>query len=193
MTLARADMAGMTSTGNPVAHGACEACKLTSLKLRAAREGAWTIRWSRFFTADVDRRRTILMVSAATRSEMPWWRMRCMEFCAEILTEAWWCVDGQMWMFLAEMCKAIENLHSDMSYVLIGGHRWQIRWWQWFWRWRRSFWRWRFNPEDLWQWWSHWERALKRFTNNRSWDSGKYRQNKIARYKKIRAVALIPC
>ena len=43
-------------------------------------------------------------------------------------------VDGQMSMFLAAMCKAIENLHGDISYVLIGGQRWQIRWWQWFWR-----------------------------------------------------------
>ena len=102
-------------------------------------------------------------------------------------------VDGQMWMFLAEMCRAIENLHGDMSYVLIRGHKWQIRWWQWFWRWRRSFWRWRFKPEDFWQRWSRWERALKGFIDHRSWGSGKYRQNKTARHKKIRAVALIPC
>ena len=63
------------------------------------------------------------MVSAATRSEMPWWRVRRVEFFAETLTGAWQCVDGQIWMFLAEMCRAIENLHGDMSYVLIGGHR----------------------------------------------------------------------
>ena len=33
------------------------------------------------------------------------------------------CVDGQMWMFLVAMCRAIEKLHGDMSYVLIGGQR----------------------------------------------------------------------
>ena len=32
-------------------------------------------------------------------------------------------VDRQMWMFLATMCRAIENIHGDMSYVLIGGQR----------------------------------------------------------------------
>ena len=30
-------------------------------------------------------------------------------------------MDGQMSMFLAAMCKAIENLHDDISYVLIRG------------------------------------------------------------------------
>ena len=63
------------------------------------------------------------MVSAATRSEMPWWRVRRVEFFAETLTGAWQRVDGQIWMFLVEMCRAIENLHGDLSYVLIGGHR----------------------------------------------------------------------
>ena len=32
-------------------------------------------------------------------------------------------VDGQRWIFPAAMCRAMENLHSDMSYVLIGGQR----------------------------------------------------------------------
>ena len=32
-------------------------------------------------------------------------------------------VVGQMWMFLAMMCRAIEKLHGDMSYVLIEGQR----------------------------------------------------------------------
>jgi len=32
-------------------------------------------------------------------------------------------VDGQMWMFLVAMCKSIEYLHDDRSYVLIGGQR----------------------------------------------------------------------
>ena len=33
------------------------------------------------------------------------------------------CMDGQMWMFLAAICRAIENLHGDMSYLLIEGQR----------------------------------------------------------------------
>ena len=53
---------------------------------------------------------------------------------AETLTGAWQRVGGQMWMFLAVVCRSIEYLHDDRSYVLIGGQRWQIRWWQWFWR-----------------------------------------------------------
>ena len=49
--------------------------------------------------------------------------MKCVELFAETLTGGWWRVDGQMWMFLAAMCRSIENLHSDISYVLIGGQR----------------------------------------------------------------------
>ena len=63
------------------------------------------------------------MVSAATRSEIPWWRVRRVEFFAETLTSAWRRVDGQMWMFLAAMCRASENLPGDMSYILIGVQR----------------------------------------------------------------------
>ena len=65
----------------------------------------------------------ILMVSAATRSELPWWRVKRVELFAETLTDAWRRVDGQMSMFLAAMCRTIENLHDDISYVLIGGQR----------------------------------------------------------------------
>ena len=64
-----------------------------------------------------------MMVSVATRLELPWWCVKCVELFAETLTGGWWRVDGQMWMFLAAMCRSIENLHSDISYVLIGGQR----------------------------------------------------------------------
>ena len=57
----------------------------------------------------------------ATRLELPWWCVKCVELFAETLTCAWRRVDGQMSMFLATMCRAIENLHGDISYVLIGG------------------------------------------------------------------------
>ena len=63
------------------------------------------------------------MVLAATKSELPRWRVRRMELFAETLTGMWRHVDGQMSMFLAAMCRAIENLHGDISYVLIGGQR----------------------------------------------------------------------
>ena len=36
-------------------------------------------------------------------------------------------VDSKMSMFLAVVCRAIENLHGDISFVLIGGQRWPIR------------------------------------------------------------------
>ena len=41
----------------------------------------------------------------------------------ETLTGAWRRVDGQMWMFLVAVCRSIEFLHDDRSYVLIGGQR----------------------------------------------------------------------
>ena len=109
VTSARADFAGMTSkmmsAGNPIARGAREARRSTSPKFRAAREGTWTIRWSRFFSDDVDRRRTILMVSTATRSEMPWWNMRHVEFFAETLTGAWMVRCGCFWRRCVERLK----------------------------------------------------------------------------------------
>ena len=42
----------------------------------------------------------------------------------ESLTSAWQRVDDQMRMILAALCRSLENLHSDMSYVLIGGSMW---------------------------------------------------------------------
>ena len=64
-----------------------------------------------------------MMVSAATRLELPWWRVKRVELFAKTLTGMLWRVDGQMSMFLKAMCRAIENLHDDISYVLIGGQR----------------------------------------------------------------------
>ena len=63
------------------------------------------------------------MVLAVTRLELPWWRVKRVELFTETLTGTWRHVNGQMWMFLVAMCKAIENLHGDISYVLIGGQR----------------------------------------------------------------------
>ena len=69
---------------------------------------------------DADWRKTILLVSAATRLEIAWWHVRLVELFTETLTGAWRCVDCQTWMFLATMCRKNENLHIDMSCVLIG-------------------------------------------------------------------------
>ena len=51
-----------------------------------------------------------MMVSAATRSELPWWRVKRVELFAETLTDAWRRVDGQMSMFLAAVLAAKEEL-----------------------------------------------------------------------------------
>ena len=49
--------------------------------------------------------------------------MRRVDDFVETLTGAWQRVDGQMRMFPAYLCRGIEMLHSDMSYVLIGGQK----------------------------------------------------------------------
>ena len=46
---------------------------------------------------------------------------------AESLTGAWQRVDDQTRMILAALCRSLENLHGDMSYVLIGCSMWKIR------------------------------------------------------------------
>ena len=45
----------------------------------------------------------------------------------ESLTGAWQHVDDQMRMIPLAMCRSLENLRGDMSYVLIGGLMWKIR------------------------------------------------------------------
>ena len=95
---------------------------------------------------------------------------------AETLTGAWWRVDGQMVMIPVALCRAVEDIHNNISYVLIGGQMWEIRQRQWSWWRRASFQWWRFNLEDLWWRQSNQERTSKRFINRRSWGSGKYQQ-----------------
>ena len=46
---------------------------------------------------------------------------------AESLTGAWRCVDGQMMMIPAALCRSVEKLLGDMSYVLIGDPMWKIQ------------------------------------------------------------------
>ena len=46
---------------------------------------------------------------------------------AESLTSAWRHVDGQMNWIPVALCRSLENLHGDMSYVVIGGPMWKIR------------------------------------------------------------------
>ena len=45
---------------------------------------------------------------------------------AESLTGAWQRVGGQMMMIPAALCRSVENLPSDMSYVLIEDLMWKI-------------------------------------------------------------------
>ena len=44
---------------------------------------------------------------------------------AESLTDTWQHVRGQMMMIPASMCRSVENIHVDISYVLIGGLMWK--------------------------------------------------------------------
>ena len=46
---------------------------------------------------------------------------------AESLTGAWKRVAGQMNWIPTALCRSLENLHDDMSYVVIGGPMWKIR------------------------------------------------------------------
>ena len=46
---------------------------------------------------------------------------------AESLIGAWRCVEGQMMMISAVWCRSVENLHVDISYVLIGGLMWKTQ------------------------------------------------------------------
>ena len=47
---------------------------------------------------------------------------------AESLTDAWKHVNGQLMMISAALCRSVEDLPDDRSYVLIGDPVWKI--WQ---------------------------------------------------------------
>ena len=47
---------------------------------------------------------------------------------AKSLIGVWQHVEGQMMMIPAALCRSIENLHGDISYVLIRGLMWKTRW-----------------------------------------------------------------
>ena len=49
------------------------------------------------------------------------------ENSAESLIGTWKRVAGQMSWIPAALCRSLENLHGDMSYVVIGGPMWKIR------------------------------------------------------------------
>ena len=44
---------------------------------------------------------------------------------AESLIGVWRRVEGQMMMIPEALCRSVENLHVDISYVLIGGLMWK--------------------------------------------------------------------
>ena len=63
-------------------------------------------------------------------SEMIGAILKAREACgktAKSLNGTWRCVEGQMMMIPAALCRLVENLHGDMSYVLIGGLMWNIQ------------------------------------------------------------------
>ena len=45
----------------------------------------------------------------------------------ESLTGVWRRMDGQMMMILAALCRSVEKLPGEMSYVLIEDSMWKIR------------------------------------------------------------------
>ena len=112
---------------------------------------------------------------------------------AESLTDVWQRVDGQIRMIPTAVCRALENLHGDMSYILIGGPMWKIRRRQWsWWRWS-SFWGWRFNLGTS----NSGGVVMRGHGKGLLTDEVEAVENtnkdRTARHKKIRAMALIPC
>ena len=49
--------------------------------------------------------------------------MKSLENLVGTLIGAWWRVDGQVRIFPTALCKGIEKLHGDGSYVLLEGQR----------------------------------------------------------------------
>ena len=153
-------------------------------ELWLAREGAWRVQWGRFFSIDVDQRSSDELIRAIL--------MACGK-ATKSLTGAWPHVDGQMIMILAALCRLVEKLLGDMSYVLIGNPMWRIqrRQWSW-WRWS-SFWRWRFNLGTF-----DGSGAVKRghgkgLLTDEIEAVKNINKDKIARHKKVTTMALIPC
>ena len=111
----------------------------------------------------------------------------------ESLTVAWQRVDDQISLIPTALCRSLENLHGDMSYVVIGGSMWKIRRrpWSW-WRWS-SFWRWKFNLGTSDSGGSVRRGHRKGLLTDEVEAEKNTNKDKIARHKKIRAMALIPC
>ena len=111
---------------------------------------------------------------------------------AESLTGVWQRVDGQMMMISAALCRLVEDLLGDRSYVLIGDPVWKIRQKQWsWWRWL-SFWQWRFNLCT-----SDGGGAVKRghgkgLLTDEVETAKNTNKDRTARHKKVRVIALIP-
>ena len=115
------------------------------------------------------------------------------EKAAESLTGMWWRVDGQMMMIPAALCRSVEKLPDDMSYVLIGDPMWKIRWRQWsWWRWS-SFWRWRFNLGTFDGGGAVRRGHRKGLLTDEVEAAENTNKDKTARHKKVRAMTLIPC
>ena len=112
---------------------------------------------------------------------------------AESLSDVWQRVDDQIRMIPAALCRSLEYLHGDMSYVLIGGLMWKTwrRQWSW-WRWS-SFWRWRFNLGTSGGGGSVRRGHKKGLLTDEVETTENTNKDRTARHKKIRAMTLIPC
>ena len=94
---ARADMVMMTSamssTGDQRRVECVRHVIQSSRKLWSTREGVWRVRWGRFFSGDVDQRKTIPMTAAVSSSKQYLWRMRRVEKLSNL-----WLARSSTWM-----------------------------------------------------------------------------------------------
>ena len=119
MTLVRADVAAMTSAVT---------------QRRVQRVSAWFRSGRNFCRRVLDLIRPILFrrrISEQVDSddgggELIGAVLKVRGNSAESLTGAWQRVAGQMNLIPAALCRSLENLHGDMSYVVIGGLMWKI-------------------------------------------------------------------
>ena len=117
-------MSAMTLAGDPAARGAHVTRCLRCSEIQATCKGAWNVRWGRFFSDYVDRRKTIPIEATATGLEQCWWRVRRVDDFAETLTGAWMVRWGSFWRRCVEGLKdytmiflmSQSELRGDRSY-----------------------------------------------------------------------------
>ena len=96
-TSARADMVmmtlAMTSAGDQRRVECVRHMIQSSQELWSTREGVWRVWWGRFFSGDVDQRKTIPMTAAVRSSKQYLWHMRRVEKLLNL-----WSARSSAWM-----------------------------------------------------------------------------------------------